>query len=129
MMLVKPRKKYTKKLDTFLPGIKWRKKFRSELEFENHVRGIFQSYIDIKEKKNMLLWPKVEIRTSKGWTDIFVTVSGKTFAIEAKTDKGSLTPAQKEFRERATNAGMFWRLIRPSDYYTQVLEVLRYSKT
>lgn len=49
----------------------------------------------------------------KGFPDLLLVRGGKLLAVELKTDRGVLSPEQREWRDALQAAGVDWRLWRP----------------
>ena len=52
----------------------------------------------------------------KGFPDLLLVRGGKLLAVELKTDRGTLSPEQREWRDALLAAGVDWRLWRPRDW-------------
>ena len=73
-------------------------------------------------------WRKAKgVKARKGVADItgVIPPHGRALFVECKTGSGSLSPAQRDFRDEVVGAGALWVLARSLDDVQDTLDLLR----
>ena len=114
-----------------MPYVRWREMDQGQevTKLLPVSEAAFQkSVIDLAHRLGwkVAAWPKAETKQgwrtptaadSKGFLDLFL-VRERPLAMECKTDKGRLTPEQRDWIERLERAGIPTLVARPRDWDT-----------
>lgn len=94
----------------------------TERDLQRHVR----KFAEDMGWRVAVTWSS--IHSPKGWPDLTCCRAGKLVFIELKTEKGKITPEQREWLNDLNDVPgvIFSNVVRPSDWYAGMLdEVLR----
>lgn len=69
--------------------------------------------------------PWLSVKSASGWPDLFLVKGERALALEVKTDKGVLKPAQRAWLDALDRVpGITARCVRPSDW-DEIVALLR----